>query len=376
LADAKGLYLYVAPGGGKLWRCDYAFNGKRRTASFGKYPLISLAQAREKRDEIKQAIAEGRDPTTPERRGASFEEMAREWFQANVGKWKTSYSWRLWRRIEHDVFPALGAKGVGEIRPLEVLEVLRAIEGREAVYTARRIHQMVNQVFKYAIVSGYASVNPAADLHVALKAVPKGKGRAALKAGDLPEFFHKLKTTPMEEATRLGLLAVAHVFVRTNEIRFGRWSEFDFGKGVWTIPAERMKMKREHRVPLSRQAHVIFKRLRELADGSEWVLPGPVTVKPVSENCLIYALYRVGYHSRATVHGFRATASTILNESERFDPQAIEHQLAHAPDDAIRAAYDRGERWQSRVKMMQWYSDLLDDYERRGMKNDFSDLLE
>jgi len=375
LVDGKGLYLYVAPSGGKLWRCDYAFAGKRRTASFGKYPAVSLAQARGKRDDLKQAIAEGRDPATPESRGATFEELAREWFKANETKWETSYSDRIWRRVEREVFPTLGPKGVAEIEPREILAVLRSVENREAIYSARRIHQMVSQVFKYAIVSGHLKHNPAADLNVALKAVPKAKGRAALTAADLPEFFKKLRATPMEESTRFGLLAVAHAFVRTNEIRFAKWGEFDFERAIWTIPAPRMKMKRELRVPLSRQAAAIFLRLRELAGSSEWVLPG-VHGRPVSENCLIYALYRVGYHSRATVHGFRATASTILNESELFDPLAIEHQLAHAPNDAIRAAYDRGERWDSRVKMMQWYSDLLEGYERDAVRNDFADLLE
>lgn len=375
LTDGKGLYLYVAPGGGKLWRCDYAFQGKRRTASFGKYPIVSLAQARDKRNELKEALAAGRDPTAPEEHGPTFEQVAREWFKANSGKWKTSYSGRMWRRIEQNVIPKIGSKPVEAIEPKHVLEALRDVEARDAVYSARRIHQMTSQIFKYAIVNGHIKLNPAADLHVALQAVPKGPGRAALTAAELPEFFHRLKGGGMEEPTRLGLKAVVHTFVRTNEIRFAKWQEFDFERDVWQIPADRMKMKREFKVPLSRQAKAILLELRELAAGSEWVLPG-MRGGPVSENCLIYALYRLGYHSRATVHGFRATASTILNESEKFDPLAIEHQLAHAPNDAIRAAYDRGERWESRVKMMQWYSDLLDGYEREGSKNDFADLLE
>ena len=376
LTDGEGLCLFVKPNGSKLWRQDYAFDGKRKTASFGPYPEVSLAQARAKRDELKTAIKEGRDPAAKlEDTRPTFEKISREWFATNVTRWKTGYSAALWKRVERDILTKIGSKPIEDITPLQVLEALREVEKRDAIYTARRLHQMTSQIFKYAVVHGHTRFNPAADLHVALKPVPKEKHRSALKADELPDFFVKLKNTPMEESTRLALKAVAHVFVRTDEIRFGKWSEFDFQKDVWTIPAPRMKMKREFKVPLSRQAKAIFQQLQKLANGSEWVLPGPRTGQPVSANTLLFSLYRAGYHSRATVHGFRSTFSTIANESELWDRDAIEHQLAHAPDDAIRAAYDRGERWQTSVKMMQWYSDLLERYERKGIANDLTDLL-
>ncbi|MHA6644641.1 tyrosine-type recombinase/integrase [Mesorhizobium sp. A623] len=381
LADGRGLYLYVSPNGSKLWRVDYTFESKRRTASFGPYPVIPLAEAREKRDGLKEQVMADIDPAAKAGEQAdsrpTFEQVAREWFKANEKKWKPSYSARFWSRLEGDIFPAFGSKAIADIEPPMVLEALRKIEEREAVYTTRRAHQFVSTVFRYAIASGMTKFNPAADLHDALKPVPKEKHRAALKESELPQFFQRLSVTPMEESTRLGLKAVTHVFVRTEEIRFAKWSEFDFEKDVWTIPAERMKMKRELRVPLSRQGKAIFLRLRVLANGNEWVLPSQWVHKPVSENCLLYALYRCGYHSRATVHGFRSTFSTIANESESpiWDASAIEHQLAHAPDDAIRAAYDRGERWQIRARMMQWYSDLLDKHEKAGQANDLSGLL-
>ncbi|MER8502364.1 integrase arm-type DNA-binding domain-containing protein [Mesorhizobium sp. M1142] len=378
LTDGQGLFLLVKPNGSKLWRQDYAFNGKRQTANFGPYPDISLARARDLRDELKRKIESRIDPAAkPGDSRPTFEAVAREWFKAKLPGWKTSYSRRIWKRIEDDILPALGDTAIADIKPKAVLEPLKAIEARDATYTARRIHQMVRSIFEFAIASEHIELNPAASLGIVLKPVPKGNNRSALKEAELPEFFVRLTKTPMEESTRLGLKAVAHTFVRTDEIRFGKWSEFDFKKDVWTIPADRMKMKREFKVPLSQQAKAIFLRLRELANGSEWVLPGPYPKKPVSENCLLFALYRCGYHGRATVHGFRATASTILNESESpvWDGQAIEHQLAHAPDDAIRSAYDRGERWTTRVSMMQWYSDLLGKHEKAGLANDLSDLL-
>lgn len=378
LTDGHGLFLLVKPNGSKLWRQDYAFDGSRRTAAFGSYPDVSLAQARDKRDDLKQAIREGRNPIAKAADARpTFEQVAREWFKVNEDKWEPSYSTRFWARMKGDIFPAIGSKPIADIKPPMVLSALRPIEEREAVYTARRAHQFVNVVFRYAIASGLIEFNPAADLHAALKPVPPEKHRAALKENELPEFFRRLHSTPMDEATRLGLKAVAHTFVRTAEIRFAKWPEFDFEKDLWVIPAPRMKMKRELKVPLSREAKAIFLQLRELAKGSEWVLPGPLRHKPVSENCLLFALYRAGYHGRATVHGFRATASTILNESELpvWDSVAIEQQLAHAPDDAIRAAYDRGERWRTRVAMMQWYSGLLDKHEKAGLANDLSDLL-
>ncbi|PTE12132.1 tyrosine-type recombinase/integrase [Mesorhizobium helmanticense] len=378
LTDGHGLFLLVKPNGSKLWRCDFAFNGKRSTANFGPYPDTSLAGARELRDDLKRKVKAGINPVTKvEESRPTFEQIAREWFKTNEAKWKPSYSTRFWKRIEVDIFPAFGGTAIAEVKPPVVLTALRMVEEREAIYTARRVHQFVSVVFKYAIAAGLAERNPAADLHGALKPVPKEKHRSALKETELPTFFARLAGTPMDEATRLGLKAVAHVFVRTAEIRFAKWPEFDFDRDIWTIPALRMKMKRELRVPLSRQAKAVFLRLRELANGAEWVLPGPYRLKPISENCLLYALYRCGYHGRATVHGFRSTFSTIANESETpaWDRDAIEHQLAHAPDDAIRATYDRGERWQTRTRMMQWYSDLLDKHEKVGEANDLTDLL-
>lgn len=380
LTDGSGLYLFVTPAGGKFFRFDFAFEGKRKTAGFGKYPRLTLAQARERREAYKQALSEGRDPTAQVADDRpKFDEVARDWYRTKESTWKTSYGRRIWSRIEADVLPEIGSKAVADIDPPMVLGALRKIEDRDATYTARRIHQMVSLIFKFAIASGIIKLNPAANLHVALKAVPRPVHRAALEESELPEFFARLHRYAGERQTAVALKLVAHTFVRTAEIRFGRWSELE--GDLWRIPAERMKMGREHIVPLSLQSKALFAELRRFAGSSEWMLPGPRTGKPISENTLLYSLYRMGYRSRATTHGLRATASTILNESENpvWDRDAIEIALAHAPDDKIRAAYNRGERWQMRVRMAQWYSDLLDKHEKAGLAKfarlDLSDLL-
>lgn len=378
LTDGHGLFLIVRPNGSKLWRQDYQFGGTRRTASHGPYPQTGLAQARDKADKLREQIRAGIDPAgkpeQPRDDRPTFEQVARDWFRTKESGWKTSYGQRIWNRVADDVLPDLGPKPIADIEPPMVLAVLRKIEGREAVYTARRIHQMVSQIFKVAIAGGITKFNPAGDLHVALKPVPKAKHRAALKEGELPAFFSKLSAYDGERQTAVALKLVAHTFVRTAELRFATWRELE--GDVWRIPAERMKMGREHLVPLSRQAKALFDELRGLAASSQLVLPGVDGKKPISENTMLFAMYRMGYRSRATVHGLRATASTVLNESELWDRDAIEIQLAHAPDDAIRAAYNRGERWQTRVKMMQWWSDRLDAHEKAGLARDLSDLLD
>lgn len=381
LTDGAGLALQIRPAGGKLWLQDYKAGGKRNTASFGPYPNVTLAEAREKSRELKELIASGVDPRAikaqaPIDNRATFEQVARDWFRTKESGWKTSYSLRIWSRVADDILPDLGKKAIEDIDPPTVLAVLRKIEGREAVYKARRLHQMTSQIFRFAIAGGIIKLNPAADLHVALKPIPKAKHRAALKEAELPAFLARVERYDGERQTAVAIKLVAHTFVRTAEIRLAKWGELE--GDVWRIPAERMKMGREHLVPLTRQAKALFEELRSLAKGSEWMLPGPRTGQPISENTLLFAMYRMGYRSRATVHGLRATASTILNESEDpvWDRDGIEHQLAHAPDDAIRAAYNRGQRWEQRVRMMQWWSDRLDTHEKAGLVSDLSDLLD
>lgn len=373
LTDAAGLYLLVQPNGSRLWRMDYAFAGKRRTAALGKYPAITLAQARAERERIKTMLREGKDPGAKAAALQTFEQVARRWFADNHAKWKTSYSARFWSRIESDILPTLGSKAIDRIEPPEILLLLRAIEDREAIYTAKRICEMVNTIFRYAIAEGLTKFNPAADLKPALKPMPDVKHRAKLAESELSEFFRRLRASGAGR-TQLALELVAHTFVRPNEIQFGRWDEID--GDVWTIPGERMKMGKTHMVPLTRQSQDLLRRLRDLSDGSPWMLPGAVSnKKPISNNTLLYYLYDIGYARKATVHGFRGTASTALNESGLWQSDWIERQLAHVPLDKVRSSYNAAEWWPQRVAMMTWWSDRLDALCARRSVTDLTDLL-
>lgn len=371
LSDSGGLYLFVSPSGTKTWRLDYAFQGKRKTASLGRYPGVKLVEAREERDRMKAEVAAGRDPM--QRYNITFEKVARDWFAANRSKWKSSYSERFWRRIEQDILTSLGDRVVSEVQPQEILKLLREIEERDAIYTAKRICQMVSTIYRFAISEGHASSNPAENLMSALKPLPKREHRAALAESDLPEFFRRLRAYDGDETTKLGLAIVMHTFVRTNEIRYATWSEID--GDVWRIEGDRMKMGKTHLIPLSRQVQELLAQLRELTGHTPWLLPGrDSNRKPVSENTLLYALRNMGYHRTATVHGFRGTASTILNESGKWNSDWIERQLAHVPKDQVRSAYNAAQWMDQRREMMQWYSDLLE----RNAKEDklsFNSLL-
>lgn len=376
LADGGGLYLFISTGGTKSWRLDYQIENRRKTLTIGRYPDITLASARQERDKAKAMIRAGRDPSTKSA-GTTFETFARTWFEANRHNWKTSYSTRMWTRIEENILPAIGSREIASIEPHEILSLLRQVEDRGAVYTAKRVNQLIISIFRYAIADSANSgckFNPASELSEALKSNPKVKHRTFLREGQLREFFERLRDY-REEPTRLALEMVAHTFVRTDEIRLARWEEF--GDDVWRIPGPRMKMGAEHMVPLTPRVKEIVARLRVLAGNSEWVLPGPFMArdKPISNNTLLYALYRLGYNKVATVHGFRRTASTILNESGQFHPDWIERQLAHVPEDKVRSAYNAAEYWPHRVAMMHWYSERLEKH-RLGKVTDLTGLLE
>ena len=388
LSDARGLFLQVSPGGSKLWRMNYRFDGKQRTAAFGSYPDVSLASARMNAAELKDKLALGVDPAwkdgTAEAPNKTFKDAARAWFNAREAQWVSGYAARIWSRLDADVFPKIGAKDVATITPAEILTLLRVIEDRNALEMAKRVRQTISLVFRYAVANGWARQDPAAPLAGAMKSAPRQQHRAALKEDQLHDFFAALATYSGDRATALGLKIIAHTFVRTAELRLATWNELD--GDTWRIPAGRMKMRKEHIVPLSPQAQAMFAELHDLAGDLPFVLPGQSGHKPVSENTLIYGLYRLGYHSRASVHGFRATASTILNESGLWRADAIERQLAHVPANEVRSAYNAALYLEERKKMMNWYSDFLDKKEYAKSKSesqpvtkksdtDLSDLL-
>ncbi len=386
MTDGAGLYLYISPAGTKTWRVDYRHKGKRQTATLGQYPRVSLATARGMRDELKRNLGEGVTPTKGDAQAVQnpFQRVANEWLEAQRGAWSEKHYERIASRFRRDVFPSIGKRDIAEIEAPELLKIIRAVEARGALDVASRIHQTLGAIFRYGIACGLCKRDPAADLRGALRPGPRVKHVAALGASEMPSFLNALSHADCEPQSRLALLLAIHTACRTNEIRFGRWGEID--GDVWRIPGERMKMGADHVVPLSRQVLAILDQLRELADGGGFIVPGDKPVKPISENRMLYLVYRLGFYTKATVHGFRSTFSTVANESELWSPDAIEKALAHSPKNAVRAAYYRGMRLEERRRLMQWWSDKLDEWEAAGnskqaparvptIDTDLSDLL-
>ena len=373
LFDEKGMYLHVSAAGSKLWRLKYRFAGKEKTLALGIYPERSLAEARVKRDDARKLLHDAIDPGVvrkQERRDRqlrsenTFEVVAREWHRNQRAKWTERHADYVLRRLSADVFPALGPRPVADIDAPELLDVLRKIEARGAFDIAHRAQQTCGQIFRYAVAIGRAKVDPSPSLRGALRAAERVRHHAALSAVELPEFLAKLENYDGARQTTLALRLLLLTFVRTSELRAAAWAEINEDTAEWRIPAERMKMQREHIVPLSRQALEILRELRASNGHRHHVFMNTVNhQKPMSENTMLYALYRMGYHSRATGHGFRATASTILNE-QGWRPDVIERQLAHLERNKVRAAYHRSEYLAERRQMMQHWADFLDGLER------------
>jgi integrase len=368
LADERGMYLFLTPAGGRLWRFKYRYAGKEKLLALGAYPDLSLAKAREARDEARKTLAQGIDPSAARQQekrekveaGANdFEAIAREWLENVRGKWAGVYHSDTLKRFEAYVFPSIGRRPIAQVAAPELLALLRKIEARGTVETAHKVARACGQVFRYGIASGRCERNPAADLRGALKARPKPKHMAALPASELPDFMGKIAAYDGEVQTQLALRLMALTFVRTNELRGATWAEIDLDKAEWTIPAERMKTKAPHHVPLARQAVEAFRSLQAMNGKWPWIFAGRAPTKPMSKNTVLFALYRMGYHSRMTGHGFRALASTTLNEMG-YRPDVIERQLAHTEKNAVRAAYHRSQYLEERKTMMQAWADFLD----------------
>lgn len=370
LSDGGSLYLQVQPSGSKYWRLAYRYAEKQKTLSIGVYPQISLAEARTKRDEAKKYLSKGIDPSNLmskkvrkqkeiENHENSFEAVALEWHELQKGNWSENHSERVLASLKSEAFKDIGTIPIQDVTAPHVLAVLRKIEKRGALEIASRVLQRCSAIFRYAIQTGRVDHNPVTDLQGALK-TRKVEHRSALTRAELPNFLNKLKTYEGNTVTQLALKLIVLTFVRTGELRGAVWSEFDLKNAEWRIPAERMKMSKEHIVPLSQQAIEVLCELKPITDKHELVFPSERTwKKSMSENTMLYAMYRMGYHGRATVHGFRATASTILNESG-FKPDVIERQLAHIERNKVRAAYHRSEYLEERKQMMQWWADFID----------------
>ncbi|WP_128000931.1 tyrosine-type recombinase/integrase [Piscinibacter defluvii] len=377
LADSQGLYLEVTPNGSKHWRWKYRFGGKEKRLALGSYPAISLAQARLDRDAARLKLKGGVDPsaerrderlTRKVRLGTTFEAVARSWHENWKGAKSARHADYVLRRLEADVFPAIGAKPIAEVTAPQLLALAKKIESRGALDIARRAWQTAGQVFEHALAHGMIERNPARDVRPGAALKPRTKGEfARLEPKDMPELLRKMQAYPGSVFTRYALELMARTFVRTGELIAARWDEFDLDAAEWRIPAARMKMKTPHIVPLSTQAVDALRCLHELKGLSGLLFPGERDhEKPMSNGTILGALKRMGYAGAMTGHGFRGVASTILHEAG-FDHAHIELQLAHQERNAVSAAYNHATYLQQRRRMMQWYSDHLDQL-RQGAK--------
>ncbi len=368
LAAERGMYLLVQPSGARLFRMDYRRpgTGKRNTLALGVFPDVSLRKARERRDEARALLADGIDPGA-QRKAAkdagadTFEAIAREWHGKRKPKWTESYATHLMRRLEVNVFPWIGSSPIAKLTAPNLLTMLRRIESRGLIETAHRVHQTCAEVFRYAIATGRATADPTPSLRGAIPPAAKVHFASIKEPDRVADLLRDIDGYAGHYVTRAALQLAPLVFVRPGELRHAEWAEIDMDKAEWRIPAEKMKMRAPHIVPLSTQAVAILRDLHPLTGRGGYVLPSLRThERPMSENTVNAALRRLGYDGRTMVgHGFRSMASTLLNE-QGWHRDAIERQLAHAERDQVRAAYNYAEHLPERRKMMQAWADYLD----------------
>ncbi|ERK07958.1 Phage integrase [Serratia fonticola AU-AP2C] len=369
LTDGGGLYLLVNTNGSRYWRLKYRVMGREKLLSIGVYPDVSLAVARQKRDEARRVLAEGNDPGAVKKAEKqakkiaaenTFEAIAREWHKAKADRWSLRYRDEIIDTFEKDIFPYIGLRPIAEIKPLELLETLKRMEKRGALEKMRKVRQRCGEVFRYAIITGRAEYNPAPDLAGAL-AVHKKEHFPFLTAQELPAFLQDLAGYTGSIITKTATYLIMYTGVRTQELRFARWQDIDLDKAMWEVPAEHMKMRRPHKVPLSRQAVSLLKQLKPITGHYPLVFIGRNDQrKPISKESINQVIELLGYKGRLTGHGFRHTMSTILHE-QGYDSAWIEMQLAHVDKNAIRGAYNHAQYLDGRREMMQWYADYLSD---------------
>lgn len=378
LFDGGGLYLLVTRSGGKLWQFKYRYDGKEKKLAFGSYPEVSLADARDKRESARKLVASGVDPGVVRKAQKaarisevenSFEVVAREWHSRFLSTWTPGHAMTIMSRLERDVFPWLGSRPIVEIKATELLMALRKVEARGALETAHRIRTVCGQVFRYAVATGRAERDISADLRGALPPVSEKHHASITEPARIAELLRAIDGYQGGFIVRCALQLAPMLFVRPGELRAAEWSEFDLDKSEWHIPADRMKMKQAHLVPLSSQAVEILRELQKLTGSSRYVFPsGRSFHRCMSNNAVNAALRRMGYEKdEMTGHGFRAMARTILDEVLHFRPDYIEHQLAHAVKDPNGRAYNRTAHLAERKKMMQTWSDYMDGL-KRGAK--------
>ena len=380
LYDGKGLYLLLHTNGSKYWRVKYRFLSKEKVFSLGVWPNISLTEARKIRNEVKIVLNSGQDPNVVKNNILlnkqvdqlnTFKAVADEWLLIKEKEWKQNNFQDVKRAIENHLYPDLGHRPLSEITSAELLLVLKKIEGQGKYEATRRARQKCEAIFRYANLSQRCENNPASNLKGAL-ASPKKKKFNALNPEELPEFLIKLNEYNGSIITKLALRLVLYTLARTAEIRFATWNEFDLesSEPLWRVPKERMKMGIEHHVPLSSQALGVINQVRKYSEGDHYVfhqINNPN--KPMSENTMLYAIYRMGYRSHATVHGIRATISTLLNEKE-YNADVIERLLSHQEKNKVRDSYNRAEYLPQRRKYLQWLGDYIDSIDIDSDKKD------
>lgn len=378
MSDQAGLRLLIKTNGSKYWRWKYRYQGKQKTLALGVYPEVSLKKARESVLDAKALLKRGVDPSFERKKKRQgrlqeqadvFSSLAKEWWEHQKGTWTAKHANRVWKRFENDVFPIIGDSSIQAILTKDLIEVLRIIESRDALDVASRVAQDLNRIFRFGVQTGRIKSNPASDLKGILK-TRKVMHQPSLPREELPRFFKDLddyrKTGRPLTVYAIELLLLT--FVRSIELRGARWSEFDLENSLWRIPAERMKMKTEHLVPLSVQSISVIQRVHSISGQYDLLFPSErIRTNPMSDNTMRKAIFTMGYDglsigkSKAVPHGFRATASSILNE-QGFNPDAIERQLAHQERNGVRAAYTHHARYMDeRRKMMQWWADYLGD---------------
>ncbi|WP_282950113.1 MULTISPECIES: integrase arm-type DNA-binding domain-containing protein [unclassified Sphingopyxis] len=379
LADGAGMFLLVTPAGGKLWRLKYRIDGREKLLAIGAYPDIGLSEARKRREEARAMIAQGKDPSREKQRDKvrsriraadTFTAIASEYCAKRKRDGEKGWSPATATRSEYLLSilnPAIGKLAIAEIEPADILAAVRKIEAKGNLESARRTLQLASMVFRYAVSTARLRSDPTRDLRGALTAPTVTHYGAITEPKRVGELLRAIDGYEGSGITKLALQIAPHVFVRPGELRHAEWSEFDLDGALWIIPAGKMKMRKAHHVPLSRQAVDLFREVQAVTGPSGYVFPSVRTrARPMSENTINAGLRRLGYASdEMTAHGFRAMASTLLNESGKWHPDAIERALAHGDNDKVRAAYHRGVHWKERVEMAQWWSNYLDQL-RKG----------
>ncbi|HDY9258281.1 tyrosine-type recombinase/integrase [Pluralibacter gergoviae] len=374
LSDGGGMYLEIFPNGTKSWRLKYRIGGKEKRVVFGVYPTVTLAEARARRDEAKRVLAAGGDPGQEKQAekqakvmavSNSFERLALEWHEHKAPNWSEGYASDILEYLKKDIFPYIGARAITDVKPAEMLAVLRKMEQRGVLDKLKKTRQACRQIFTYAVITGRAENNPVVDLASALKA-PKQKHFPHLSVEQIPDFLRALNDYSGSLVTRNATRLLMLTGLRTIELRVSEWADIDYEKAIWNIPAERMKMRRPHIVPITRQVKELLEEVHQLTGRGKYVFPGRNDAgKPMSEASINQVIKRIGYDGKATGHGFRHTMSTILHE-QGYNTAWIETQLAHVDKNSIRGTYNHAQYLDGRREMLQWYADYMEAMENGG----------